>query len=125
MKVINRKSTKSKRQALRKEQTEAEKKLWSRLRNKSFHELKIFRQSGIGNYIADFYCPSQKLVIEVDGSQHFEQNQGYDILRSAYFNELGIRVVRFNNIDVLMNIDEVLQYLYSFIYEPENMLEKN
>ena len=124
MKVMNRKSTKSNRQALRKTETDAEKKLWSRLRNKSFQGLKFFRQAGIGNYIADFYCPSQKVVIEVDGSQHFEHNQEYDILRSVYFNELGIRVVRFNNIDVLMNIDEVLQYLYTFIYEPENILEE-
>ncbi len=57
MKVINHISTKRKRSDLRKKQTEAEKKLWSRLRNKSFMELKFFRQSSIGNYIADFYCP--------------------------------------------------------------------
>jgi very-short-patch-repair endonuclease len=66
--VFNTIQTKTKRIVLRKNQTDAEKKLWARLRNKQFYGYKIFRQYGVGQYIADFYCPRLKLVIEVDGS---------------------------------------------------------
>jgi very-short-patch-repair endonuclease len=124
MKVINRKSTKLTRERLRKIQTDAEIKLWSRLRNKSFMDLKFFRQYGIGTYIVDFYCPRKKLVIEVDGSQHFEETQQYyDLKRTEYFNSLGINVLRFNNGNVLMNINEVLQRIYCFLEEPESFMK--
>ena len=66
----------------------------------------------IGNYIADFYCASKKLVIEVDGDSHFSDDaQEYDRIRTDYFEALGIRVVRYTNDDVLGNPDEVLKDL--------------
>jgi very-short-patch-repair endonuclease len=124
MKTINRLITKKKRIDLRRTQTDAEKKLWGRLRNKHFMKLKFYRQQGIGNYIADFWCPDKKIVIEIDGSQHQEEpNLEYDNKRKEYFNCLGIRVVRFNNVDVLMNIDEVLEHLYCFIEKQDDVMK--
>ncbi len=65
-----------------------------------------------------------KLVIEVDGSQHFEEsNLEYDLKRSEYFRSLGIRVLRFNNGDVLINIDEVMERIYLFLNEPDLIMK--
>ncbi len=124
MKTINRKSTKDNRIHLRKEKTDAEKKLWGRLRNKRFQNLKFYRQQGIGNYIADFCCPEKKIVIELDGSQHFEEtNREYDHKRTEYFENLGIRVIRFTNFDVMINMDVVLEHLYCLIEKPDDVME--
>ncbi len=73
MTLFNREDTKEKRQQLRKNQTVAERSLWKKLRNKQMHGLKMYRQYGIGPYIVDFYCPANKLVIEVDGGQHYDE----------------------------------------------------
>ena len=125
MKTMNRLLTKNKRIELRRTQTDAEKKLWARLRNKHFKDMKFYRQHGIGNYVADFWCPDNKIVVEVNGSQHYEEsNLEYDQRRTEYFQSLGIRVVRFTNNDVLMNIDVVLEYLYCFIETPEDVMKK-
>jgi very-short-patch-repair endonuclease len=87
-------------------------------------ELKFNRQTGIGSYVADFYCSEKKLVIELDGSQHFEEAVlEYDKKRTEYFESLGMKVIRFSNGDILMNIDEVMQNIYCFIIEPENMMK--
>ena len=89
---------------LRKNQTTAEKKLWYQYLNKS--EYRFIRQRPIGNYIADFYSPSLKLVIEVDGDSHFtEEAKGYDAERTAYLEGLGIKVIRITNDDVLNNFN--------------------
>jgi very-short-patch-repair endonuclease len=70
----------------------------------------------IGNYIADFYYASRKLVIEVDGDSHFSDDaQEYDRIRTDYFESLGIRVVRYTNDDVHGNPDEVLKDLFGFL----------
>ncbi len=123
MKLINLYSTKDKRLELRKEQTVAERKLWSRLRNKRLLGLKFYRQSGFGNYIADFYCPDKLLIIEVDGSQHFEkENAEYDRKRTLFFQEHDIRVLRLTNYNVLTNIDGVMEYIRCVIEEPENVM---
>jgi very-short-patch-repair endonuclease len=64
------------------------------------------------------------IVIELDGSQHFEErNQEYDQKRTECFQRLGLKVIRFNNVDVLMNIDEIMQNIYSSIVEPENVIK--
>jgi very-short-patch-repair endonuclease len=112
MKVFNNLITKARRKVLRTNQTEAEKKLWARLRNKQLFGYKIYRQYGVGKYIADFYCPSLKLVIEVDGGQHFEEKGLIkDKKREEYFAQVHITVVRFSNSDVLTNINGVLEEL--------------
>ena len=86
-------------QKLRKTMTSQEKRLWYQfLRNLS---VPIHRQKIFDNYIVDFYCHEAKLVIELDGSQHFEQEgRAGDAKRDAYFDEMGIAVVRYSNADV-------------------------
>jgi very-short-patch-repair endonuclease len=70
---------------LRKNSTDAERKLWSHIRRKYFCNVQFYRQKPIGRYIVDFYAPSVKLVIEVDGGQHFEQKHLlYDKSRDTY-----------------------------------------
>jgi len=91
---------------LRQNMTEAEKLLWSRIRNRQLG-VKFRRQTPIGRYIADFYCHEQKLIIELDGSQHLEQAE-YDQIRTDFFAAQGIGVLRFWNNEVLCQLDDVL-----------------
>lgn len=98
-----------KRKNLRNNSTESEKLLWIYLRNEQLG-VKFRRQHSIGNYIADFYCPSLKLVIELDGSGHFTpEGLEYDKIRQEFMNSLGIKTLRFNNNDVIKNIEGVLE----------------
>ena len=91
---------------LRKNATEAEKRMWHALREK-IPGVKFRRQVPIGAYYADFLCFSAKLVIEVDGGQHGEA-QDYDARRTAFLKAQGYRVIRFWNNDVLENTDGVI-----------------
>ena len=86
--------------ANRKTPTPAETTLWQKLlRNRQFHGYKFLRQKPIGPYVADFYCAELKLVVEIDGDSHAEQ-EAYDAERSAYLARQGIRILRYTNIDV-------------------------
>ena len=91
---------------LRKEPTPAERKLWSRIRNDQLG-VTFRRQHAVGNYIPDFCCPKAKLIIELDGSQHLEQEK-YDEERTNYFQSLGYKVIRFWNSEVMNNMESVL-----------------
>ena len=91
---------------LRKEPTPTEAKLWSRIRNDQLG-VTFRRQHAIGKYIPDFVCIQKKLIIELDGSQHLEQ-EGYDEERTKYLVALGYKVIRFWNNDVTNNIDGVI-----------------
>jgi len=89
--------------------TDAEIHLWSRLKNKQLNGYQFYRQKPIGNYIVDFYCPATKMVIEVDGGQHFyEDGIERDKERDVYINSLGLKVLRFTNVEVLKNMQEVI-----------------
>ena len=111
-KLYDKESTLVKRRALKTNQTEAEALLWSKLRNRQFLGLKFRRQYGIGEYIADFYCPEIRLVIELDGGQHLTADGlEYDRVRTEYLNCLGIKVIRFGNPEVLNNLNGVLTAL--------------
>ncbi len=89
--------------------TEAERVLWERIRMKQVEGCQFNRQKIIGNYIADFYCHKARLVIEVDGSQHFTgEGTEADRQRDASMEGDGIRVLRFTNDDVLWNTEDVL-----------------
>ena len=89
--------------------TDAERKLWAHIRRKQIHGLQFYRQFVIGNYIVDFYCPKAKLVVEVDGGQHFtSEGKEKDESRDAYLEELDLHVLRYNNQDVLTNIEGVV-----------------
>ncbi|KKU73646.1 MAG: hypothetical protein UX98_C0005G0022 [Parcubacteria group bacterium GW2011_GWA2_47_26] len=99
---------KDKRRVLRRNQTDAERRLWGQLRNKKLEGLKFFRQYSVGPYILDFYCPAQKLAIEIDGGQHAEAvQQQSDEHRSKYLAMQEIRVLRFWNNEVLQNLEGV------------------
>ena len=91
---------------LRKNLTPAERKLWNVLRNRNLGNFKFRRQHPIGSFIADFYCAEVKLVIEVDGGIHAFQKE-YDEMRTAWLEERGYHVVRFQNEEVLSNITQV------------------
>ena len=106
--VFNKPSAKIRRRNLRKNSTDAERKLWSKLRNKQLAGLKFFRQYSIGPYIVDFYCPSIRLVIEADGSQHDNIRKAYDEKRTRYLEQLNIKVLRFWDNDILKNISGVI-----------------
>ena len=84
---------------LRRDMTPHERKLWYLFLRK--YPVKIYKQRIVGKYIVDFYCASAKLVIELDGSQHYEpQTMAYDSERSAFLSEFGLEVLRFSNRDV-------------------------
>jgi very-short-patch-repair endonuclease len=92
--------------ALRRDATEAEKKLWQHLRQPPFKQHHFRRQATIGSYFADFASHQAKIVIEVDGGQHF--GSASDEVRTRYLEANGYRILRFWNNDVLQNISGVL-----------------
>ncbi len=94
--------------SLRKNLTEAEQKLWLRLRRRQIAGHKFRRQQPIGAYIVDFACLEQHLIIELDGGQHAEQSV-YDEKRTNWLESRGYRVLRFWNNEVMSNTDGVLQ----------------
>jgi very-short-patch-repair endonuclease len=94
--------------ALRKDQTDAEKIMWSRIRNRRMAGRKFRRQQVAGPYIADFVCLEPKLVIELDGGQHLERREE-DLKRTEYLESLGYMVLRFWNHEVLGDLDAVLE----------------
>lgn len=103
---------KERRRELRRNQTDAERAFWSKVRNKQFFGMKFFRQYSFGPYILDFYCPEKKLAVELDGGQHnLLEGREYDAERTAYLNGHGIVVVRFWNHEVLQEINGVLSRL--------------
>ena len=98
---------------LRSNQTDAEQCLWHHLRRKQLLGLQFYRQKPVGPYIVDFYCAATKLVIELDGSQHFEPaHQIKDQQRDAYLSQLGLLVLRFDNLQVLKETEAVLQIIH-------------
>lgn len=101
---------------LRKEQTNAEKSLWKILRNRQLGNLKFYRQKVLGYYIADFYCPELKLVIEVDGDVHALPEQiMHDTRRTHWLESEGFRVIRFTNQEVFGNISGVCEEILSYV----------
>lgn len=99
--------------------TPAERKLWTALRAHRAGDVHFRNQHAVGNYIVDFCAPRRKLIIEVDGGQHIDQ-QGYDQERTAFLQSKGYKVLRFWNNDVLKNIDGVMQVIFEAIEETEN-----
>jgi very-short-patch-repair endonuclease len=95
---------------LRHNQTEAESKLWQALRAHQFSDIHFRRQHAIGPYIVDFVAPRQKIIIELDGGQHLDQ-QEYDAERTTYLETKGYRVLRFWNNDVMNDLDGVIRVI--------------
>ena len=100
--------------SMRKAMTEPETRLWLQLRAARFQGVKFRRQKVIGAYIADFAANDPKLVVELDGDTHAGQ-ESYDARRTAFLEAQGYHVVRFANVDVMMNLDGVLQRLEAVI----------
>ena len=101
---------------LRHGSTDAEKKLWSLLRNRQLKGKKFRRQHALADYIADFYCHECKLVIELDGNYHKEQEaKQYDEARSLLLNEYKITVLRFWNAEVINETEKVLRKIESLL----------
>jgi very-short-patch-repair endonuclease len=102
-------STEEKRRGLRKNQTDAERKLWGVLRGKQLGGVKFFRQYSAGPYILDFYCPVCRLAVELDGSQHGDDDQKIrDERREKYLKQNDIFVLRFWNDEITDNLDGVV-----------------
>ena len=93
---------------LHRNMTPAEVKLWARLRAHRFEDIHFRNQHAIGNYVVDFCAPRKKLIIELDGSQHMEQER-YDKERTEYLESKDYTVLRFWNNDVMKDIDSVIR----------------
>ena len=105
--------------------TDAEKFLWSKVRMKQIAGLQFYRQAIIGDYIVDIYCPAARLVVEIDGGQHYHaEGQESDKTRDNQLFCLGLKVLRFSNLDVLQNIDGVLEQICLNINPPESPFVK-
>ena len=101
---------------LRNNMTYAEKLLWSRLRNKQILGLQFYRQQPILNFIVDFYCPAANVVIECDGGQHFtDEGLEADRVRDEALAQFGLKVLRFDNGQVIGQIDGVVEVVFEFI----------
>jgi very-short-patch-repair endonuclease len=101
---------------LRSQLTDCERLLWSRLRNRGLAGLKFRRQHPCPPYVLDFYCAELRLVIELDGGQHYDEaGLQRDRGRTAYLQRQGLAVLRFSNLDVLQNLEGVLTELLRWI----------
>ena len=108
--------TTTRARALRRSQTDAERKLWYALRARRLDGIKFKRQVPIGRFIADFMCFECKLVVEVDGSQPAEQAD-YDAARTRWLETQGYRVVRYWNREVLLNTEGVAEEIWQLAQE--------
>jgi very-short-patch-repair endonuclease len=105
----------TKSRSLRKTQTDAEKKLWSVLRNRQLNGIKFRRQFSIDVFILDFYAPEYNLAVEADGGQHYAESAKHDMVRAERLSTQGIHIVRFSNRDILQNIEVVCEAILQTI----------
>jgi len=106
---------------LRKKLTDSENALWSHLRGKQLLGVQFYRQKPIGQYIVDFFAPRAKLVVEVDGSQHMEEDHiQRDKDRDEYLKGLGLKVLRFNSRVVLTETDAVMEVIFRTMTEQKD-----
>ena len=107
---------KSSARHLRRAATDAERRLWTSLRRRQLGGYRFFRQRPIGRYIVDFYCPVARLVVEVDGGQHFDrENRARDERRTRELEARGLRVLRFDNRQVLRHTTDVLEEILRWV----------
>ena len=93
--------------------TNAERLLWSKIRRKQLKGYQFYRQKIIGNYIVDFYCPKTRLIIELDGSQHYgEEGMRKDKKRDGYLKNIGLKILRFSDREVFENLNGVFERIY-------------
>jgi len=110
---------KTKARSLRTNPTDAELHLWYRLRRKQILGVQFYRQKPIGNSIADFYAPAAKLVVELDGAQHLELGQAkYDAQRTRDLEQQGLKVLRFDDRQALLQTESVLEAIFQAVKNP-------
>ena len=109
---------------LRRNSTDAERKLWSYMRNRQLQSWKFRRQLPIGRFIVDFACTELRIIVEIDGGQHSEQII-YDLNRTKILQSKGYRVVRYWNNEVLENIEGVLEALTLTLSQRERELKNS
>ena len=110
---------KTKARSLRTTPTDAELRLGYRLRRKQILGVQFYRQKPIGNYIADFYAPAVKLVVELDGAQHLELGQAkYDAQRTRDLEQQGLKVLRFDDRQALLQTESVLEAIFQAVKNP-------
>jgi very-short-patch-repair endonuclease len=101
-------------QNLRKNMTDAENRVWLKLRRKQLKGRPFYRQKIIGKYIVDFYCPKANLVVELDGGQHYSEiGKAKDRVRDDVLTKMGIKVLWFSDRDVFENIGGVMEEIWS------------
>ena len=106
---------------LRRQQTEAEKRLWWFLRNRQVSNCKFRRQQAIASFTVDFFCIEKGLIVELDGGQHAEESEKeYDEARTNFFASKGYRTMRFWNHDVLTNTEGVLTAIQTVLNAPSS-----
>lgn len=111
-KLYNRTVDKEKRRRLRNKMTEAEKILWLYLRNRQINGIKFRRQYSIGGFVIDFYCPTLKLAIEVDGGIHLKEDvKAYDNEREYIIKSLGVQLIRFTNDEIINKLNRTLKII--------------
>ncbi len=99
---------------LRSEMTDAERLLWSKIRGKQLKGFQVYRQKPIGRFVVDFYCPKAKLIIELDGGQHYsEAVQAKDESRDRYMVGVGLKVLRFSDKEVFENLRGVFEEIWN------------
>ena len=110
---------KSRARGLRANSTDAERVLWQKIRRKQLKDYQFYRQKNIGNFIVDFYCPAAKIIVEIDGGQHYSgQGAKKDRGRDNYLAGLEFAVLRFSDREVLADIDAVLERIYDHLKSP-------
>ena len=107
----------SRERSLRRTQTDAERHLWQRLRDRRLLGLKFRRQHRISPYVVDFVCVDAGLIVELDGSQYLDQAD-YDVVRTAFLSSHGFRVLRFWNDDILLRSNVVLEAILAALPAP-------
>jgi very-short-patch-repair endonuclease len=101
---------------LRSNMTDAELLLWSKIRRKEIYSRQFYRQKNIANYIVDFCCPRENLILEIDGGQHYtDEGLRKDQARDQYLERLGFTVMHFSDVEVLKNIDGVVEQIYQHL----------
>ena len=112
--IHNHKYLEGRRKELRKNLTSAEATLWKHLQRKQLGHRKFRRQHSIENFIVDFYCPKEKLIIELDGAYHLDfAQQNYDLVRTNRLESLGFKLIRFENKLVFEDLEFVLDEISS------------
>jgi very-short-patch-repair endonuclease len=119
--LMNDSALKHRRKELRRNQTDAERALWAQVRNRRLLGMRFLRQYSVGPYILDFYCPSIRMAVELDGGQHNDpEGKKHESVRSEFLLAQGIEVLRFWNHEVLQNMQGVLAKLEARLPSPNS-----